>query len=220
VADEPLALMPGERVVLESHPHWWFFWKYVLALFVVLLVFVLGFWLDGGLSTFVLWLALAALVVVGVATAAQFLQWRTTRFAVTDKRVAYQSGLVSRRGVSIPLNRVNNVNFSQGVIARLLNNGTVTIESAGDTGDSVFANIPNPQRVRQVIFQQMEADEEDDSARDASAIAAALRAGATPAPSPQPDAHSRLQQLEKLREQGLISEDEYAAKRTEILGQL
>jgi len=48
------------------------------------------------------------------------------------------------RGVSIPLNRINNVNFDQSLIARLLNNGIVTIESAGETGDSVFENIRDP----------------------------------------------------------------------------
>jgi uncharacterized membrane protein YdbT with pleckstrin-like domain len=221
VVEQPLALLPGERVVLSSHPHWWYFWKYVVALLVVILVFVLGVWADGGMATFLLWVALAGIVVVAMATAVQFLQWRTTTFAVTDKRVAYQSGLVSRRGVSIPLNRVNNVNFHQGVIARLLNNGTVTIESAGETGESVFSNIPDPQHVRQIIFTQLEADEVGDSRRDAEAIASALRSGSTTAPPAAPgDAAARLQQLEDLRAGGLVSEQEYQAKRNEILGDL
>jgi uncharacterized membrane protein YdbT with pleckstrin-like domain len=221
--EQPLALMPGERVVLTSHPHWWYFWKYVLALFAVLLVFVLGVWADGGIQTFLLWVALVGIVVVAMATAVQFLQWRTTTFAVTDKRVAYQSGLVSRRGVSIPLNRVNNVNFHQGVVARLLNNGTVTIESAGEAGESVFSNIPDPQHVRQVIFAQMEADEVGDSRRDAAAIAEALRGPGTSAagsPSAPGDATARLQQLADLRAKGLISEQEYQSKRAEVLGGL
>jgi uncharacterized membrane protein YdbT with pleckstrin-like domain len=219
VVEQPLALMPGERLVLSSHPHWWYFWKYVLALFVVLVVFVLGVWADGGIATFLLWVALAGIIVVAMATAVQFLQWRTTTFAVTDKRVAYQSGLVSRRGVSIPVNRVNNVNFHQGVIARLLNNGTVTIESAGETGESVFSNIPDPQHVRQIIFTQLEADEVGDSRRDAAAIAEALRDGPA-AGAGVGDATARLRQLEELRAGGLVSEQEYQTKRSEILGGL
>ena len=35
----------------------------------------------------------------------------------------------------------------------------VVIESAGETGDSVFENIPDPEEVRNVIFAQVEADE-------------------------------------------------------------
>jgi len=217
VSNDPLALLPGEKMVLKSHPHWWYFWQYVAAAVGVVALLVLGVAFDGWLASAVLWVALAAFLVLVVGSLVRFVQWRTTHFAVTDKRVAYQSGLISRRGVSIPLNRVNNVNFDQGIIARMLNNGTVTIESAGESGDSVFRNIPNPQGVRQVIFTQMEADEQADSHRDAEAIADALKG--TPSPGGA-TAQDRLAQLESLRQQGLVNDAEYATKRAEILGEL
>ena len=217
MSNDPLALLPGEKMVLKSHPHWWYFWQYVAAAVGVVALLVLGVAFDGWLASAVLWVALAAFVVLVVGSLVRFVQWRTTHFAVTDKRVAYQSGLISRRGVSIPLNRVNNVNFDQGIIARMLNNGTVTIESAGESGDSVFRNIPNPQGVRQVIFTQMEADEQADSHRDAEAIADALKG--TPSPGGA-TAQDRLAQLESLRQQGLVNDAEYATKRAEILGDL
>jgi uncharacterized membrane protein YdbT with pleckstrin-like domain len=216
-------LMPGEKMVLSSHPHWWYFWKHAASLLVILLVFWLAAispsWLSGALA----WLATAALVVDVIATIVRFAQWRTTSFAVTDRRVAYQTGLISRHGVSIPINRVNNVNFHQGAIARMLGNGTVVIESAGETGESVFENIPHPEHVRQVIFNQMDVEENKDAARDADAIAQAIARtpGATPTPPTAPtDAQTRLQQLEQLRQRGLINDAEYQAKRTEILGGL
>ena len=217
MSNDPLALLPGEKMVLKSHPHWWYFWQYVAAAVGVVALLVLGVAFDGWLASAVLWVALAAFLVLVVGSLVRFVQWRTTHFAVTDKRVAYQSGLISRRGVSIPLNRVNNVNFDQGIIARMLNNGTVTIESAGESGDSVFRNIPNPQGVRQVIFTQMEADEQADSHRDAEAIADALKG--TPSPGGA-TAQDRLAQLESLRQQGLVNDAEYATKRAEILGEL
>jgi uncharacterized membrane protein YdbT with pleckstrin-like domain len=217
-------LMPGERMVLSSHPHWWYFWKHAASLVVIVLVYWLAAispsWMSGALT----WLATAALIVDIVATIIRFAQWQTTRFAITDRRVAYQSGLVSRHGVSIPINRVNNVNFHQGAVARMLGNGTVVIESAGETGESVFENIPKPEHVRQVIFAQMDADEHADAERDADAIAQAIARTppitppATPVPSA--DVQSRLQQLEQLRQQGLVTDAEYQAKRADILGGL
>jgi len=221
-------LMPGERMVLSSHPHWWYFWKHAASLIVIVLVYVLASMSWDWLSTALIWLASVALIVDIVATLIRFAQWQTTRFAITDRRVAYQSGLISRHGVSIPINRVNNVNFHQGAIARMLGNGTVVIESAGETGESVFENIPKPEHVRQVIFAQMDADEHKDAERDADAIAQAIArtqpltstANPTPSPAPSADAQSRLQQLEQLRQQGLINDAEYQAKRTEILGGL
>ena len=140
---------------------------------------------------------------------------------VTNQRVAYQGGFVRRTGVSIPLNRVNNVNFQQGVIARVLDNGTITIESAGETGDSVFENIPHPEQVRSTIFAQMRADTEAGSDRNAQAIADALSTQSSAPGGPAgPSVEARLGELERLREQGVVTDDEYAARRSQILDDL
>ena len=219
-------LMPGEKMILASNPHWFYFWKQVAAGIGILALLLLMWTLeDGWLSDVIGWVTLVAFVVLLLDAIFEFVQWQTTRFAITDQRVAYQSGIVRRRGVSIPLNRVNNVNFDQSMIARILNNGVVTIESAGQTGDSVFENVPNPEHVRTLIFEQVEADEQRDSDRDAASLAKAMRdhvepgAGTPPPPSP-PSAQERLTALDDLKVQGLIDDTEYAAKRRQILDEL
>lgn len=216
MGDEKFDLMPGETLVLSAHPHWWYFWKQVAA-GVGVLLFVFLMWVVDieWLATVFGWLALISAVVWLANTVYEFVQWRTTRFAVTDERVAYTSGIIRRVGVSIPLNRVNNVNFEQSLIARILNNGVVTIESAGETGDSVFENIPDPKQTRATIFAQMQADEQADSNRDAAAIADALRgSGGTGS------VQDRLNELDRLLEQGHVSQEEYEAKRQQIIADL
>ncbi len=221
-----IELMPDETMILASNPHWFYFWKQVAAAFglvglLVLMWIVNVDWINDVIG----WVTLVAFVVLILDLIYEFIQWQTTRFAITDQRVAYQSGIVRRRGVSIPLNRVNNVNFNQSLIARILNNGVVTIESAGQTGDSVFENIPDPEHVRTVIFTQVEADEQRDSDRDAASLAKAMRdqidpASAPPsAPSP-PSVQDRLAALDDLQAQGLVDEVEYATKRQQILDDL
>jgi uncharacterized membrane protein YdbT with pleckstrin-like domain len=217
-------LMPGEKMILYANPHWWYFWKQVVAALVVICIFILGVWLfdDGFLQSAFNWIAGIGLVLLILDTTYELIQWRTTRFAVTDQRVAYQSGFFRRKGVSIPLNRVNNVNFEQSFIARLTRNGVVTIESAGETGDSVFENIPDPDNVRSVIFKQIRDYDDAGSDRDAAALAKAMR-DAPAGDSPQAGANSieeRLAKLERLRDSGAISDDEYTTKRDEILGSL
>ena len=215
-----LELMPHERMVLHAHPHWWYFWKQVCGGLIILALFLLR-WLAGEtLATVLGWGVLVAAVVWLGDTIYEFVQWQTTRFAVTTERVAYQSGIIRRRGVSIPLNRINNVNFDQSLIARLLNNGIVTIESAGETGDSVFVNIPDPEHVRSVIFEQIEADEQADSERDAAALAQVMRQQVPPAAPTGLSTQDRLHQLNELRSQGLVSDEEFARKRAEILNDL
>ena len=221
MAGSQIDLMPGEDMILYSNPHWWYFWKDAVAGLIflgllVLLVMADDGWLNDGL----LWLTVIAFLVFMVMTLYAFVQWRTTKFAITSERVAYQSGIIRRRGVSIPLNRINNVNFNQTMIARMLNNGVVIIESAGETGDSVFENIPHPEHVRTLIFKQVEADEQRDSDRDAAALAKAMRDQVPPPPSAGPAAHERLEQLDDLRAQGLVNDEEYAVKRQQILDDL
>jgi uncharacterized membrane protein YdbT with pleckstrin-like domain len=222
-----LELMPGEKMILFSHPHWWYFWKQVVGAVVIIAVFILAVWLfdDGFFRSAFNWIAVIGLVLLVLDTVYELIQWRTTRFAVTDQRVAYQSGFFRRRGVSIPLNRVNNVNFEQSFIARLTGNGVVTIESAGETGDSVFQNIPDPDNVRSIIFKQMSDYDAADSDRDAAALAKAMRDQSTGAPLAPPTApassvQDRLAELDALRSSGVISDEEYTKKRDDILGSL
>lgn len=216
-------LMPNEKMILASNPHWFYFWKQVAAgVGILALLLLFWTWDTDWIETVIGWVTLVAFIVLILDTIYEFVQWQTTRFAITDQRVAYQSGIFRRRGVSIPLNRINNVNFEQSMIARMLNNGVVTIESAGETGDSVFENIPNPEHVRTLIFAQVEADEQRDSDRDAAALAKAMREHQEPAstaPAP-PSATERLAALDELKAQGLIDDAEYAAKRQQILDEL
>ena len=216
-------LMPNEKMVLASNPHWFYFWKQVLAGFGLIGLLLILWTVDADwVDTSIGWITLIAFIVLLVNTIYEFVQWQTTRFAITDQRVAYQSGIFRRRGVSIPLNRINNVNFEQSFIARMLNNGIVTIESAGETGDSVFENIPDPEKVRALIFAGVEQDEQRDSDRDAAALAKAMQQHVPPPPPASSDksAQERLAALDDLKAQGLVDEAEYAAKRQQILDEL
>lgn len=224
MAGPQLKLMPGETMILHSHPHWWYFWKQVTAGIGVIALLIIWVSLDGTLGDLAGWVTLIAFLVWVFNTIYQFVNWQSTRFAVTDQRVAYQSGFFKRRGVSIPLNRVNNVNFEQNFVARLLDNGIVTIESAGEAGDSIFENIPDPEGVRNTIFAQVEADEVADSKRDAAALRDAMQdspdSRTSPVQATGASSADRLQQLSDLRAQGLVTDEEFEAKRQQILGDL
>jgi uncharacterized membrane protein YdbT with pleckstrin-like domain len=216
-------LMPNEKMVLASNPHWFYFWKQVAAgLGLIGLLLLLWTVEADWVNTTLGWITLAAFIVLLINTIYAFVQWQTTRFAITDQRVAYQSGIFRRRGVSIPLNRVNNVNFEQSFIARMLNNGIVTIESAGETGDSVFETLPDPENIRALLSAGVEADEQADSDRDAASLAKAMQQHVPPPPAGSSDKspQERLSALDDLKAQGLVDDAEYARKRQQILDEL
>ena len=80
-----------------------------------------------------------------------------TYFVVTSRRVIYRTGVIAKRGVEIPLERVNNINFHQRIIDRIIGAGDLDIESAGKDGQSHFDFIRHPDGVQHEIYRQMEA---------------------------------------------------------------
>ena len=93
----------------------------------------------------------AALWLVG-----RYLKWISTNFVITSQRLIFRQGIIAKSGIEIPLDRVNNVNFSQGIIERMLGAGDLLIESGGEDGQQRFTDIRHPDEVQNLIHAQVE----------------------------------------------------------------
>jgi uncharacterized membrane protein YdbT with pleckstrin-like domain len=150
-------LNPDESVALDLHPHWWYFAESVSSFTVsgILWLFVFGKYQDDP-KPFLTYpigvIALATLVWVIV----RYLKWRTTYFVITSDRLIYRNGVIGKAGIEIPLERVNNVNFKQGIFERIIGAGDLLIESGGEDGQQRFTDIAHPDKVQNLIHMQME----------------------------------------------------------------
>jgi uncharacterized membrane protein YdbT with pleckstrin-like domain len=88
-----------------------------------------------------------------------FLRWQATHYVITNRRIVLRSGILSRRGRDIPLNRVNDVSFEHGLIERLLRTGSLTVESAGERGQLVLTDVPRVERVQHTIYELVQQHE-------------------------------------------------------------
>jgi membrane protein YdbS with pleckstrin-like domain len=204
----------GETVALDLRPHWWYFSRNILTgiPLAIILIVVLGSdtdWIHDYGGALVGIVAIAWAIWLGL----KYLQWRMTYFVVTSRRVIYRSGVISKRGVEIPLERINNINFHQRLIDRVIGAGDLDIESAGKDGQSHFDFIRHPDGVQHEIYRQMEARN--------MPVAMVQQAPAVVSP-PQPGAAvpEQIEQLARLRDQGHITEAEYEAKKAELLGRM
>ncbi len=201
---------PGEEVALDLRPHWWYFSKHILTGIPLFILFVLVLRLGGTPGTLAKYL-FAALVLVWVAwLVLKYSQWTFTHFVVSDKRIIFRTGVLAKHGVEIPLERVNNINFNQGIWERVIGAGDLEIESAGKDGKSTFEDVRHPDGVQQEIYRQMEAN-----ARKQAAWSAPGAAG--PTAPPAASIPEQIQQLAALRDQGHISAEEFEAKKAELL---
>lgn len=201
-------LNEGEDIVLDLHPHWVFFLKSGAALVASLAlgVFMLVSNWVGPSQAAAGVLVLASLGWVGVTYA----KWVTTNFVITTDRLIYRHGVLSKHGVEIPLERVNTVFFSQTILERVLGSGDLVIESAGEMGRQSFSNVRKPSAVQNEIYKQMEANENRKFDRLAGA-------GGRPAGGSIPD---QIAQLDQLRQQGVLTQAEFDAKKQQLLDKM
>jgi len=124
-------LQPGETVVHATRMHPIIFLPGVLWLIAAIALFVVamsfnGDWRIGGKA-----LAAATALLAVYQGAPALVRWLTTELAVTDRRVIYKAGLISRHTLEMNRSKVESVDVDQSLIGRLLGFGTVTVRGTG-----------------------------------------------------------------------------------------
>jgi len=204
-------LSEGERVIREFRPHW-------------RLLFIPALWLIGGIVAIVLIsttipinngtveLALSLAVVLALIplVVGPLIKWWFTAYVLTNERLITRSGVIARSGVEIPLENIANVLFNQNVVERLLGAGDLLIESAGESGQSPFNDIPKPDEFQALLYRVREERTQSLAESQATAMSSAVA----------PDATERLERLARLHRDGVITEAEYAEKRQQLLDEI
>jgi membrane protein YdbS with pleckstrin-like domain len=174
-------LTPGEEVVVEAHPNW-----SILVRPVAIALVIVGGWvavtlLWGSEPTVVGYIFAAIAVLVVLWLVSQLVSWRARLLVITTTRVVYRWGIVRRTGREIPLDRVQDVTYHQSFIERLVGAGSLTIESAGKSGQEPFPDVRHPAELQSLINQLITGDR--DGWRRAAAVA---QQAPMPAPMPAP----------------------------------
>lgn len=154
-------LAGSEQVVLHRHPHWK---RLIGPVFVLLFATALASFVAAVVNTTdwdtntkkIIFVVITAiwLVVVGWLTLLPFLGWLTTHFVITDRRVMYRHGLLTRSGIDIPLARINSVEFRHRILDRILRTGTLIIESASQD-PLEFHDIPRVEHVHALLYHEV-----------------------------------------------------------------
>ena len=74
----------------------------------------------------------------------------TTELAVTDHRVIYKRGVISRYTIEMARARVESVDVEQSIAGRIFNYGTILVRGTGGSLEP-FPNIEDPLRFRNAI---------------------------------------------------------------------
>ena len=154
-------LADGEQVVLHRHPHFKRLIGPVLVLvvttalasFAAAVVSRTG-WDPRARQVVSVVIAVIWLILVSWLTLRPFFDWLTTHFVITDRRVMYRHGVLTRAGIDIPLARINSVEFRHGLVDRMLRTGTLVIESASQD-PLEFHDIPGVEQVHSLLYHEV-----------------------------------------------------------------
>ena len=139
-------LMNGESVLHRGKLHWVVFLGPVIW-FIVAIMFFGG----GGDTAAAGGLFVLIAIVTGIAS---FINYTTSEFGITNKRVIVKVGFIRRNSLEVLLNKIEGIQVKQGILGRILGFGSITVSGTGGTKDP-FHKISAPLEFRKKTQEQM-----------------------------------------------------------------
>lgn len=145
-------LQPGETIVYTTKLHWLIYAKTILLLIISVIL------LGAGLSindyqgmTVALGVGAVVFALVALFTGLRALIRRAaTELAVTDHRVIYKTGLLSRHTIEMNRDKVESVDIDQTLPGRIFGYGTIIVRGTGGSLEPI-RDIGDPLTFRSFI---------------------------------------------------------------------
>lgn len=144
-------LTSGESVIYRTKLHWIIFAWPIIWLIVAVLLF------EGGGDN-ATWggLFLLLAILTGVAS---FINYSTSEFGITNKRLLIKTGFIRRNSLELLLFKVEGIQVNQGILGRILDFGSIVVTGTGGT-KYPFHKISAPLDFRRKAQEQVAAVQE------------------------------------------------------------
>jgi uncharacterized membrane protein YdbT with pleckstrin-like domain len=194
-----------EKVILITRPHWF------TIMFPVLLGLI---GIAGGIVLSAFGLVLGgipvALILAGYA-GYKILERNRNIWAVTNMRVIDEEGIFSSDTKESPLDKINNVSYSQSFWGKIFGYGKVDIQTAAEIGETTYNNVESPGKLKDAITTMQEEYKKMQMKRQAKEFADAIGT------ANDNDIGTELEKLNQLKEKGIITSEEFEAGKKKLL---
>ncbi len=172
----------------------------------------------GGITarTLILLICVAISAVVLLSGFIDYLRWTSEQYVVTDRRVLQVRGVFNKRVIDSSLEKINDVELRQSLLGRMLNFGTLAILTAsGEEGANLMDRIEAP-----IAFKQAMLEAKYNLEHGYGYLAGAYPPAPVPVAAAAPEIQRTLEELAVLRDRGILSVDEFEAKKRELLSRI
>jgi len=135
-------------------------------------------------------------------------------WAVTNQRVIEETGILTRITTECPLDKINNVSYSQNIWGRMFGFGTVIIQTAAQHGVTIYSSVNNPQLLKETLTTMQE-EYKKSAWREQTEVLATLFTNENRSDN-NLSISSELEKLFELKEKGVLTESEYTSLKYRI----
>ena len=211
MADKYIQSLMGEaeKMLLVTRQHWFVLFRAIVAEILIILILIAVSiavsvaYPPAALLAPVIGLLLALFPVFGMLR--DILIWYNRQYIVTNRRVIQIFGVINKNVVDSSLEKVNDVKMSQSFFGRIFDYGNVEILTASELGVNQFQRIGDPVHFKIAMLNAKEKLGFEENARIAK---------------PADDIPALIAKLDELRVQGIVSEEEFRAKKGELLAKM
>jgi uncharacterized membrane protein YdbT with pleckstrin-like domain len=198
----------NEQIIFVTRQHWLILVgqilaKSVLALgLVIVITLIWRIWLPESLVVPLAYLLVLPLL---VGLVRNVIIWTSRQYIVTDWRVIQISGVFSKEVTDSSLEKVNDVKLEQSFVGRLLDYGDLEILTASELGVNRFTYVGQPIRLKTAMLNAKDKlEHSQDGLGHHSEV----------------DIAGPIVQLDNLRGQGLLTEEEFQQQKEQVLARL
>jgi len=176
-----IKLKPGEEIVRKVRKHWFVLLERLVILFFIFLApfilyaFISGIEVQFGQEKMII-LELNTALFIFISAAWSLFIWMKCiaiwtnyyldMWVITNKRLIdiEQHGFFHREISTLRMEQIQDITIeTRGIVATLLNFGHIHVQSAAESREFTIRGIPNPQKIKELIFKQHDrAIEKDD----------------------------------------------------------
>jgi uncharacterized membrane protein YdbT with pleckstrin-like domain len=152
-------LIDGENVIYEARLHWVLFLRPALLSLIFIAVAVALFYfasdsISSNNTSLMQRIGIVLIVLAVLPIAVGMIRRSAREYAVTNKRVVMQNGVMGRQTEEVFLNKIESIGVDQSVMGRMLGYGTVTIRGTGGSFGP-FERVSAPLELRRQIQDQI-----------------------------------------------------------------
>jgi membrane protein YdbS with pleckstrin-like domain len=197
----------NERIILVTRQHWFLMISAIIAEVILSLVIIVAVTFALSINPLIAFAYLLLILPVGHGIY-DFLRWWNVEYVVTNRRVIHLSGVLNKDVTDSSLEKVNDVKMEQSLLGRIFDYGDVEILTASELGINLFRRIGDPVRFKTAMLNAKEHIGRDED----------VPRGVPHTPGRSiPDL---IVELDQLRQQGILSTEEFEAKKRELLAKI